>query len=73
MNDEDKPARPDVFESHKAEEPGLGHAIISYKGSKILGDYLRGHEIDIAFGVNDFGDLEELFIEFVGRSPSPKL
>lgn len=31
--------------------------------------YLANHEHDIASGVNDFGDLKEIFEELFGREP----
>ena len=32
-----------------------------------LKEYLLSHEDDIAFGINDFGDLKQAFIGFFGR------
>lgn len=32
--------------------------------------YLVDHEADIAFGINDFGDLKDTFELLVGREPS---
>lgn len=32
-------------------------------------DYLVFHEDDIAYGINDFGDLRQAFEELVGREP----
>ena len=34
-----------------------------------LEDYLLRHESDIATGVNDFGDLEQVFMGCMGRKP----
>lgn len=36
---------------------------------KIIADYLRAHETDIALGINDFADLRSVFIEVFNRKP----
>jgi hypothetical protein len=32
-------------------------------------EYLTSHESDIAYDINDFGDLKEVFIFYIGRPP----
>ena len=32
-----------------------------------LKDYIISHEDDIAIGINDFGDLQQVFIGVIGR------
>ena len=49
-----------------------GSIVISHKAKKILCDYLRTHERDIAYGIYDFRDLTVLFIDCIGREPSKK-
>jgi len=34
-----------------------------------LFNYLKNHEIDIAYGMNDFGTLKALFIDVTGDFP----
>lgn len=47
----------------------LGDMLISYRNSRSLSKYLEYHEEDIAIGINDFGELKELFIEIFKRDP----
>lgn len=47
----------------------FGDMVISYDVRASLSDYLKRHEEDIALGVNDFGDLKELFIDIFEREP----
>ena len=35
----------------------------------VLNHYLLTHESDIAYGINDFGELKDLFVEVCGRLP----
>ena len=35
-----------------------------------MADYLLAHESDIHYGINDFGDLLEVFIEVHKREPT---
>ena len=37
------------------------------KALQILNEYMLSHEDDIAFGINDFGDLREAFKINLGR------
>ena len=40
------------------------------ESTKILRDYLEGHEKDIAWGFDDFGELRKVFIELMEREPN---
>lgn len=46
-----------------------GGAFISPRGIDTLSLYLASHEDDIAWEINDFGELKGLFIEMFNRSP----
>jgi len=43
---------------------------MSYSLFATLERYLLSHESDIANGINDFGELNEIFIEIMERLPS---
>ena len=43
--------------------------LIKNKYVNSLLEYLQNHESDIAYGINDFGDLKELFVELFNREP----
>ncbi len=47
----------------------LGSIVVSYQGRVNLVDYLKEHESEIAAYINDFGNLNELFVEVIGREP----
>ena len=42
---------------------------LSNKLTAHLRDYLMCHEKDIYNGINEFGELRDIFIEIVGRIP----
>jgi hypothetical protein len=39
----------------------------------ILQDYLIAHDSDIAWNVDDFGDLHDIFVEIFNKEPSKDL
>lgn len=46
--------------------------LIKNKSANTLLEYLQNHESDIAHGINDFGDLKDLFVELFNREPKEK-
>ena len=41
-------------------------------GKKELKQFLADHEEDIAMDINDFGDLENIFVDIFGREPEDR-
>ena len=49
---------------------GVRYVQASFPANVVPTEYLLEHESDIAFGINDFGELQTFFFAVFGRIPN---